>query len=432
MVETSETLIPNDARPDLINRQDVKQVTALLAVQAMTYFIPLVLIPYLGRTLGPEGFGRLAVAQSFGTYITVVVQYGFNYSGSRSVTQVLDDSAALASRVSDIMGAKALLTAVSLLACWLLFTLRLDFALGPRMFWSAIFWGIINGSTLVWYFQGSRQLDIFAYLDCAGRTVAIAVIFAMVHQSADAYLVLLLQGLGAGAALLLQFGIVFSRVEFCWPSWRASVQSLSNGFHVFASRCVESVYLTGTALILGTVRTPAEVGVFAGPEKIVRAVAYGIFPLYQVAYPRLVSELRHDKKHALRYAKATVLMATGAALALVAVSWIWAEKIIHTILGPQFTSSIGVLRMMLPLAVLMVAVGGIGSNLMLALNRDKWLTRILAMGGTFCIMVTVVLSRQFGAKGTCVSLLATYMLILGLIWLHFRNWPATESNGPVE
>ena len=412
----------------LVDRKDVRQIVALLAVQVATYAIPLALIPYLGRTLGRDSFGRLAVAQSFGSYITVAVQYGFNYSGTRAIAQALGNSSAVAIRVRDIMGAKLALTIVSLLICCAMVALKADFSLGPRMMWSTFLWSIVNGFTLVWFFQGSRRLEICAYLDCAGRIVAIAGIFLLVHRPDDAYLVMLLQGLGAGSVLLIQFYLMYGRVRFHWPTFDASVQTLARDFHVFASRCVESVYLTGTSLILGSVQPVAEVGIFAGPEKIVRAASYGIFPFYQVAYPRLVSELNRDKKRAIGYARVTVFIAVGVAASVALLLWFNAETIVRISLGHQFSGSTIILKMLSPLVVFMVAVGGVGSNLMLALNRDKWLTRILTIGGAFCAIATFVLSRQLGAKGSCISLLATYALILILIWHHFRSWPAIDGS----
>ncbi len=427
MFEFLEVTKGKDSSRSSLNRKDAKQVTALLALQVATYAIPLTLVPYLGRTLGPDSFGRLAIAQSFGAYITVAVQYGFNYSGTRSVAQVLGDSAALAIRVRDIMGAKLVLMGACLLLCSMMLMLKVDLSLGPKMFWSAFLWGVVNGYTLVWFFQGSRQLVVCAYLDCAGRVLAIAGIFLLVHQPSDAHLVLLLQGMGAGVALLLQLYIMYGRVRFRWPSFSASLQTLSKDFHVFASRCVESVYLTGTSLILGTVQPVAQVGLFAGPEKLVRAASYGIFPFYQVAYPRLVSELGRDKTHALRYARNTIFIAVGTAIVATLLFWFNAKTIVRIALGPQFIDSAIILKLMAPLVILMVAVGGVGSNLMLALNRDKWLTKILTVAGGFCALATYVLSRQFGAKGSCVSLLATYAVILMMIWYHFYRWPATDE-----
>ena len=414
-------------QPKIVTRRDVKQAVALLAVQAMTYAMPLVLIPYLGRTLGPESFGRLAIGQSLGAYITIVVQYGFNYSGTRAIAQALGDINVLAAQVRDILCAKLILLAGCLLLCALLPAAHLDFALGSRLFWSAFAWGAANGLTLLWYFQGSHRLDVCAYIDCAGRLGALGLILALVHVPGDAYLVLLLQAAGSALAIAVELRLLYARVPFQCPDLPSACRTLAEGFHVFASRCVESVYLTGTSLILGMTQPAAEVGYFAGPEKIVRAAAYSMFPFYQVAYPRMVAELRTDRKHALRYARITISAVVGAALAASVILYFSAEIVVRVLLGPQFAASVAVLKILAPAMVLMVAVGGAGSNLMLALNRDKWLTGILAAGGLFCAAVTASLSAVLGAVGACISLLATYALILALIARHFQKWPARSD-----
>jgi O-antigen/teichoic acid export membrane protein len=420
---------PLHERLDLVNKRDIRQVVALLAIQAVTYAVPLILVPFLGRTLGRDGFGRLSIAQSLGAYISVIVQYGFNYSGSRAIAKFSSNGEALADNVRNIIGAKAVLSAGCVLLGYLLAVFGLNFSLEPRLFWSTILWGIVNGYTLVWFFQGVSRLEICTYVDCAGRIGAIGVVLFLVRRPSDCYLVLLLQAGGAGIAIALEAYLMYRQVAFRWLNLRESLHTLQRDFHVFASRCVESVYLSGTSLILGITQPASEVGRFAGPEKIVRAIAYGIFPAYQVTYPRLVRKLSIDKEHALRYAKITMLLTVGIASAIAVLLWLGAGPIVRLALGPEFASSSILLKTLSPLVILMVAVGGVGSNLMLALNRDKYLTRILAIAGAFCAIATYILSAHWGAMGGCLALLATYLLILGLVCGHFRRWAALET-GP--
>jgi PST family polysaccharide transporter len=62
-----------------------KNIAALYALQFASYVIPLLLLPWLTRTLGPAGFGRLSFSIAVMSYFLLLSDYGFNLSATRSV-----------------------------------------------------------------------------------------------------------------------------------------------------------------------------------------------------------------------------------------------------------------------------------------------------------------------------------------------------------
>jgi PST family polysaccharide transporter len=62
----------------------VRNILALYGVRAVDQLLPLMVLPYLARTLGPANWGVFAIAQAFAIYGIVTVEYGFNFSGTRA------------------------------------------------------------------------------------------------------------------------------------------------------------------------------------------------------------------------------------------------------------------------------------------------------------------------------------------------------------
>src|ERR1700712_4354368 len=88
---------------------------SLYAVQGCTYLLPLLTFPYLGRVLKPEGWGAVLFAQAIGTFIAVLVEYGFDFSGTRETARYADDKNRLRELVAGVLGAKVLLACVGIL-----------------------------------------------------------------------------------------------------------------------------------------------------------------------------------------------------------------------------------------------------------------------------------------------------------------------------
>ena len=60
-------------------------IGAVYGIHFANQALPLVTVPYLSRVLGPEGWGLVAMAQAFGTYGNLIVDYGFVYSATREI-----------------------------------------------------------------------------------------------------------------------------------------------------------------------------------------------------------------------------------------------------------------------------------------------------------------------------------------------------------
>ena len=60
-------------------------VASLFLVQLANYAMPLITLPWLTRTLGPDGFGRLSFCTAINAYLVLLCDFGFNLSATRDI-----------------------------------------------------------------------------------------------------------------------------------------------------------------------------------------------------------------------------------------------------------------------------------------------------------------------------------------------------------
>ena len=65
--------------------------TSLSVVQAVTYILPVIILPYLFRVIGPGKFGLIAFAQAFVQYFMILTDYGFNVSATKEISLCRDN-----------------------------------------------------------------------------------------------------------------------------------------------------------------------------------------------------------------------------------------------------------------------------------------------------------------------------------------------------
>src|ERR1700745_1474196 len=99
---------------NLLRHTLVQNALSLYSVQIAGYVLPLATIPYLARILGATGWGLLAFTQAFGSYWTVLGEYGFSLSATRELAYHRDNRERLTEILAGVLGAKMLLAAASL------------------------------------------------------------------------------------------------------------------------------------------------------------------------------------------------------------------------------------------------------------------------------------------------------------------------------
>jgi polysaccharide transporter, PST family len=260
-------------------------VASLYGAYIVNYAVPLVTIPYLVRVLGPAAWGLVAMAQGFGNYLNLVVEYGFNLSATREVARHQNDPERIADLVAGVMSAKLVLVLGGVALA-----LALQFAVPalqarPAVLWSGVVAGIALGLNPLWYFQGCERMRVVAALEIVTKSVAAGGVFFLVRSPADAWRVL---GLQAGASLLSTgCGLVlaYREVTLRRPSAALTFSALRTGWSMFLFRSSAMLYTTGNSFLLGLFAPPVAVGYFAGAEKISKAVMGLLNPLNQAFYP---------------------------------------------------------------------------------------------------------------------------------------------------
>jgi PST family polysaccharide transporter len=59
-------------------------MAALSILQVANYLIPLLVLPVISRVLGASLFGSVGYAQNIISYLTLLVNFGFEYSATRN------------------------------------------------------------------------------------------------------------------------------------------------------------------------------------------------------------------------------------------------------------------------------------------------------------------------------------------------------------
>jgi polysaccharide transporter, PST family len=393
--------------------------SSLLVLQAANYLLPLLILPYLVRTLGTENYGLMAFAQAFAIYFVVLVDYGFNLSATRRIAIHREDRG----RVSEIYSAAMTARALLLLAGALLFVLIVAAVPRFRLEWSlflAAFVMVIGHAAFPpWLFQGMERMKYITIANVGSKAAAVVAIFLLVREPTDYVLATALQS--AGFVLAGLIGLAAARfaigVRFQLPSRQALRTTFVEGWQVFVSQVSVSLFGNTNVFILGLFASPTVVGQFAIAEKIIRAVIGLSVPVSGAIYP-MVSALFHQSQEAAlaflrRVARIGGLVFLGVSGALL----VGADLAVLLVTGEPNPSISLLVRVMafLPLTVFIDNLYGV--QILLNLGMERQFTRAIVSAGLFSLAAALLVVPALQALGSALVFALTGVVVLTLLAL---------------
>jgi len=414
----------------------VQNVLSLYGVQVVGYVVSLFTVPYLARVLGAAGWGLVAFAQAFGSYVILVGEYGFSLSATREVAHHRDNREKLTEIFAGVLGAKTLLAAASLLLALIVRWCVPVFREHPTILWAGMFWALAQVFNMMWFFQGFERFRLVAAIDITAKIMATIGILVLVRRPEDGGRLLIVQGCGFLLSSAVILGLAYRKLPVRLPKLSSTCEALRMGWSMFLFRGSVSLYTVGNAFILGLFVSPQLVGYYAGAERISGAFIRLFGPVSQTLYPRLSHLVWHARIRAARLARIGVLIMGGGGVAIGVLVFVLAPLLVRIILGPNFGPAVPVLRV---LSLLIPFVGinyALGMQWMLPLRLDRVFNTIVLLGGLINISLAKALATSYKGVGMACAVVtaevfvgASMYLVLSSRNLNPLSYPPKDEPG---
>ena len=264
-----------------------KNYVALLFIQGTNFILPLIIFPYLVRTLGLEKYGLVMVAQSVAVFLTIIVDFGFNISATREVANLKNDKEKLSQFYWNVFSIKLVLIIITFILLLGLIICVDKFSVDPLIYLFSF--GLVLGQAIfpTWFFQGIEKMQVITIVNVAAKLFFTISLFFVVLSPSDYQYVPIFNGLGFVISGL--FGFVFSLqyVKFIFPKLSQVKEIIENSSSLFFSNFAVSLYTSSNTLILGFFAGDSMAGVYASMEKLILAIKSLYSPFYQAIFPNL-------------------------------------------------------------------------------------------------------------------------------------------------
>ena len=394
-------------------RRLLENFFSLSLLQAASYVLPIITVPYLTRTLGTEKFGLLAFAQSLTGYFGILVDYGFSFSATREISIHREDRAKVSEIFCSIMLIRFVFLLISaIILAGIVFTFA-KFRADAAVYYLSF--GMICGAALfpIWLFQGMEQMKYITFLNILARLLFTVLVFVFVRTAQDYLYVPALSTLGALVSGLLALWIVRRDfgVTMYLPSMKQIEHQLREGWHIFSSMAFISLYTTSNTVLLGLLTNNTVVGYFAAADKLVGALKSLTVPISQTFFPYFSKMSVQNAERAKAMLKKMLFAIGGLTFAISLSGCLLAPFIVRILFGPAFQPSILALRIMV-FVVFAIGVNNVlGAQGLLAFGYKKELNLVIIICATLHIVLFSAATYLFGLLGAASIVLFTEVLV---------------------
>lgn len=382
-------------------------------LQVANYLIPFLVLPIISRILGATLFGSVSYAQNIVSYLTLLVNFGFEYSATRQIALAGEDKEAKRRIFWSVMSVKGILLLVSFVIMAILPFFLDRVAADPRLY---LYTAMINIGIVLfptWYLQGEQQMDKMAWATFFTKLLGAGLVLLLVREASSYRLYPLLLSVasivvGGGALLYVirHFGIG------SYECTRASMREvLSPSWPIFLNNLFGSLYTTVNMTILGFYVTDTIVGYFSAAQKLIMAlIMVVVLPVSISVFPEISKRFEASKEGGLAFLKRVMVYAGLAALMVSIATYFIAPIAIRIVYGVDFTEAIAVLKWLapIPFLVMMATLLTIQGLYGIGLQRyAPWIGLTLAV---VCITMNIVLIPRMGIAAVCISWITSEVL----------------------
>jgi len=387
----------------------MNNVASLSMLQAITYLLPAIIIPYLFRVIGPEKFGLIAFAQAFVQYFIILTDYGFSISATKEISLCRDEHAKVCKAFSSVMTVKIALAFLSLLILGIIVYFIPKF----RNDWLVyvLSFGAVVGNTIfpVWFFQGTEKMRYIADINIIGGIIVAVFIFLFVRGPQDYLLVPLIYSCVSLITGLWGQYIVFRRfrVSFKLQGYKNVRRQLAAGWDIFISIAAINAYTTTRVFTVGLLTNNTITGFYSIAEKIANfCQTFPLTSFSQALFPRLSKIFHRNKIKAFKIMQRLQQIAINIALICLPLIFIFAHVIVRVVCGGDYQKTVLSLRLLL-ISVFFISANAFRVQFLLVCGKTHIYSRIhviMAMVGLPLIFLLIYAFSYVGAAVATVAI----------------------------
>ncbi len=401
IIERIKLLLKNED-----NKKLLSSFISLSTLQGVNLILPLILLPYLVRTLGVELYGLIAFSTAFVYYFQVVTDYGFNLTATRETSIYRDNKTKIVEIYNSVMIIKLILATL----CFILMSIIvLSFKIlrdNYEIYYLSF--GVVIGNALLpmWLFQGMEKMKYMTILNLITKVSFTILIFIFVNKKQDYLLVPIFTSTGYIISGLVSILIIKKsfKITIAKQPIKTLKIYLHDGWYIFLSQLKITFFSNSNILILGFFTGNVEVGYFSSAEKIIRTLSALQTPVVNAMFPYISKNIKNKPRKIINQINKIAKIGTICYLTIIILIFIFAETIVLIMFDSIFPEVVLILRIIVVVPLFVFLNNLFGTQILLNIGKDKLFFRVLLITAIINVILVFPLTYWYSYIGTSIAM----------------------------
>ena len=404
-------------------QRSLKMNFIMNALLTMSSFIfPLITFPYISRILLPTGMGKVNFATSIINYFLLFSQLGIPTYGIRACARVRDNKEELTRVTHELLFINIVISILSYIVFFItVFTVPRLYN-DKTLFILMSFTIILTAIGMEWLYRALEQYTYITVRSIIFKFIALAAMFLLIHKQSDYVIYGAITIFASSASSILNFINAGKYISFKPVGHYQPQRHLRAVATFFAMSCAVTIYTNLDSVMLGFMKTDADVGYYGAAVKIKSILVSIVTSLGTVLLPRAsyyIQTNEIDKFKALT--KKALNFVFLIALPLMIYFILFAKEGIYFLSGQAFKNSIIPMQIIMP-TLLIIGISNItGIQILVPLGYEKAVLYSEIVGSIVDILLNWLLIPRFASAGAAFGTLVAEASVLLVQYLYIRN-----------
>lgn len=369
--------------------------------QIIAIIIPIIIVPYISRTLGSEAIGINSYTNSIMTYFVLFANLGMTVYGNRAISYYRDSVLERSIKFWEIIIIKLIMGVLSFSSLIIFIQFYKNYQTFLMLQSIQIFAATIDIS---WFFAGLEEFKKTVTRNIIVKVLSTIAIFIFVHSPEDLGIYI----------FLLAFSIFIGNLTL-WTYIKKYIQKVALPklditkhigpvFVLFIPQIATIIFMTMNKIVLGNLSTLSQTGFFDNSDKVVRILLAFITAIGTIIFPRIANSFaKRDTKLVDFYLSLAFNMVNLVSFPVIAGLVSVSKPISIIYFGSNF-NGIDIVLATLSLELIFMGWSSvIGSQFLVAIDRTVGLTVSLVVSVIISLICSFILIPRYGAIGAAIS-----------------------------